>query len=144
MLPNTLFCNRDEYDADYQSVRNKLGNFGLEGYAHEIPIKDLSGGQKARVVFAALYFMRPHVLFLDEPTNHLDIESIEALILAINEFTGGVVCITHDSRLIQEAQLEMWVVEDNNCYEYDGTYETYKSKILKCIEEYGSHHNKEN
>ena len=55
----------------YQSVRNKLGKYGLEGHAHTIPIRDLSGGQKARVVFVELSFMAPHLLFLDEPTNNL-------------------------------------------------------------------------
>jgi ATP-binding cassette subfamily F protein 1 len=60
----------------YQEVRNLLGTFGLGGHAHTIPIRDLSGGQKARVVFASLSLQNPHVLFLDEPTNHLDIESV--------------------------------------------------------------------
>ncbi|KNC72873.1 hypothetical protein SARC_14566, partial [Sphaeroforma arctica JP610] len=91
----------DKYQLKYQEVRNKLGKFGLEGHAHTIPIKDLSGGQKARVVFVDLSFKECHILFLDEPTNHLDIESIDALIHAINEFEGGVICVTHDARLIQ-------------------------------------------
>ncbi len=60
----------------YQEVRNLLGTFGLGGHAHTIPIRDLSGGQKARVVFASLSLQNPHILFLDEPTNHLDIESV--------------------------------------------------------------------
>ncbi len=55
----------------YQSVRNKLGKYGLEGHAHTIPIRDLSGGQKARVVFVELSLLAPHLLFLDEPTNNL-------------------------------------------------------------------------
>jgi ATP-binding cassette subfamily F protein 1 len=55
----------------YQTVRNKLGKYGLEGHAHTIPIRDLSGGQKARVVFVELSLMQPHLLFLDEPTNNL-------------------------------------------------------------------------
>lgn len=58
-------------DENYQSVRNKLGKYGLEGHAHTIPIRDLSGGQKARVVFVELSLMQPHLLFLDEPTNNL-------------------------------------------------------------------------
>ena len=63
----------------YQEVRNLLGTFGLGGHAHTIPIRDLSGGQKARVVFASLSLQNPHILFLDEPTNHLDIESVRAV-----------------------------------------------------------------
>ena len=69
----------------YQSTRNLLGKFGLEGHAHTIPIRDLSGGQKARVVFTELSLMAPHLLFLDEPTNNLDIESIDALCDALRE-----------------------------------------------------------
>ena len=77
----------------YQSVRNKLGKYGLEGHAHTIPIRDLSGGQKARVVFVELSFLAPHLLFLDEPTNNLDIESIDALCDALKLFNGGVVMV---------------------------------------------------
>ena len=95
------------------------------------------------MVFCAVYYLQPHILFLDEPTNHLDIESIEALIDAIREFDGGVICITHDSRLIKEAELDLWVVEDKNCYVYQGSHEEYKGKILEEIEKWGAHYNKE-
>ena len=78
-------------------VRNKLGKFGLIGHAHEIPMGQLSGGQKARVVMVSLFFVNPHIILLDEPTNNLDIESIDALVEAIKNFTGGVVLITHDA-----------------------------------------------
>ena len=68
-------------------------------HAHEVKIQDLSGGQKACVIFVALILKRPHILLFDEPTNDLDIETIDALIMAINEFTGGIVCVAHYQHL---------------------------------------------
>jgi ATPase subunit of ABC transporter with duplicated ATPase domains len=64
---------RDQFNEteDYQSIRNRLGKYGLEGHAHEVAMRDLSGGQKARVVFVELSLQQPHVLLLDEPSNNL-------------------------------------------------------------------------
>ena len=80
-----------------------LGRFGLESHAHQVPLRELSGGQKVRVVFAALALARPapNLLVLDEPTNHLDLESVHALGDALRRFRGGVVLVTHDARLIE-------------------------------------------
>ncbi|CAN0059634.1 unnamed protein product, partial [Discosporangium mesarthrocarpum] len=82
---------RSAFDVPEQEARKVLGQFGLDGARHLIPICELSGGQKARVVFASLSLSRPHLLLLDEPTNHLDMESVDALIKGINEYKGGVV-----------------------------------------------------
>lgn len=119
----------------YQSVRNLLGRYGLQGHAHEIAMRDLSGGQKARVVFVELSLMQPHILFLDEPTNNLDIETIDALIDAINEFNGGVVLVSHDARLIEAAECRVWIVGENrDVVEFPGEFDDYKKMLLKKME----------
>jgi len=119
----------------YQSVRNKLGKYGLEGHAHTLPIRDLSGGQKARVVFVELSFMAPHLLFLDEPTNNLDIESIDALCIALREFKGGVVLVSHDARLIETTECQLWVVENQGLTPWEEGFNNYRQYLLKQLEE---------
>merc|ERR1719199_1375663 len=82
-------------------ARGVLSNFGFEGELSSIvPIKHLSGGQKACLKFAKLSLEPAHILFLDEPTNHLDAQACEALINGLSEFTGGIVVVTHDDALI--------------------------------------------
>lgn len=127
---------RDRFqEEDYQSVRNRLGKYGLEGHAHEVAMRDLSGGQKARVVFVELSLQRPHILLLDEPTNNLDIETIDALIDAINEFNGGVVVVTHDQRLIEKCECDLWVVDKQRVVQWEAGFEDYKESLLKEMEE---------
>ena len=127
---------RDRFPGqDYQSVRNRLGRYGLEGHAHEVTMRDLSGGQKARVVFVELSLQEPHVLLLDEPTNNLDIETIDALCEAINEFKGGIVVVTHDQRLIEECQCTLWVVEKQGVTQWEAGFDDYKANILRQLEE---------
>jgi len=126
---------RDSFeDEDYQSVRNRLGKYGLEGHAHEVCMRDLSGGQKARVVFVELSLQCPHVLLLDEPTNNLDIETIDALCDAINEFNGGIVVVTHDARLIEDCDLDLWVVEKQGVTKWSAGFEDYKTTLLEEME----------
>ena len=112
-------------DLDYQTCRNRLGKYGLEGHAHEVVMRDLSGGQKARVVFVELSLQQPHILLLDEPTNNLDIETIDALCVAINEFNGGIVVVTHDQRLIEECDCTLWVVEKQGVTEWKEGFDDF-------------------
>ncbi|CAO2170517.1 unnamed protein product [Urochloa humidicola] len=121
-----------------EAVRAKLGKFGLPKENHLTPINALSGGQKARVVFTSIAMAHPHVLLLDEPTNHLDMQSIDALADALDEFTGGVVLVSHDSRLISrvcedETRSQIWVVEDGTVETFDATFEDYKDELLEEI-----------
>lgn len=127
---------RDRFqDQDYQSVRNRLGKYGLEGHAHEVTMRDLSGGQKARVVFVELSLQRPHILLLDEPTNNLDIETIDALVDAVNQFNGGIIVVTHDARLIEACECTLWVVEKLGVTKWEEGFEDYRETILREMEE---------
>ncbi|KAL6185927.1 hypothetical protein ACLB2K_042049 [Fragaria x ananassa] len=121
-----------------EAVRAKLGKYGLPSHNHLTPIAKLSGGQKARVVFTSISMSKPHILLLDEPTNHLDMQSIDALAEALNEFTGGVVLVSHDSRLISrvcedEEKSEIWIVEDGTVEKFDGSFDEYKDELQKEI-----------
>lgn len=120
-----------EFDIGYQDARKLLGRFGLASHAHTINIKDLSGGQKSRVALADLASREPDVIILDEPTNNLDIESIDALAEAINAFTGGVIFVTHDARLILETRCRLWVVENRSIEEIEGDFDDYRREILE-------------
>ncbi|KAK8604973.1 hypothetical protein V6N13_082434 [Hibiscus sabdariffa] len=121
-----------------EAVRAKLGKFGLPSHNHLTPIAKLSGGQKARVVFTSISMSKPHILLLDEPTNHLDMQSIDALADALDEFTGGVVLVSHDSRLISrvcedEEKSQIWVVDNGTVNTYPGTFEDYKDELQREI-----------
>ncbi|KAK4491826.1 hypothetical protein RD792_002603 [Penstemon davidsonii] len=117
-----------------EAVRAKLGKFGLPSHNHLVPITKLSGGQKSRVVFTSISMCKPHILLLDEPTNHLDMQSIDALADALDEFTGGVVLVSHDDRLISrvcenEEISEIWLVENGTVKTFPGSYEDYKAEL---------------
>ncbi|KAM8953855.1 ATP-binding cassette sub-family F member 1 isoform 2-T2 [Pelodytes ibericus] len=123
------------FNLPYQDARKCLGRFGLESHAHTIQICKLSGGQKARVVFAELCCREPDVLILDEPTNNLDIESIDALAEAVNEYKGAVITVSHDARLITETNCQLWVVEDQSVNQIEGDFDDYKREVLESLGE---------
>lgn len=122
-------CIQAICDTGEDKARRLLGSFGLEGIVHKNQIATLSGGQKARVAFAAISAEMPHFLLLDEPTNHLDVESIEALCDAIRNFKGGVLVVTHDTRLIESTQMQIWVAGDKNVKPFKGALEDYKNLV---------------
>ncbi|KAL7044390.1 hypothetical protein ACKWTF_001902 [Chironomus riparius] len=118
------------FNLPYEKARKQLGTFGLSSHAHTIKMKDLSGGQKARVALAELTLGAPDVLILDEPTNNLDIESIDALAEAINDYKGGVIIVSHDERLIRETECALYVIEDQTINEVDGGFDDYRKEVL--------------
>lgn len=108
-----------------------LGQFGLPSTAHRVPLKQLSGGQKARVCFASITCRNPEILILDEPTNHLDIESVEALIDSLKRFKGGLLLVSHDARLIQAAGCDLWVCTGpGQPLSHAPSFEAYRRKVL--------------
>lgn len=123
------------FNLPYEKARKALGTFGLASHAHTIKMKDLSGGQKARVALAELCNNAPDVLILDEPTNNLDIESIDALAEAINEYKGGVIIVSHDERLIRETECALYVIEDQTINEVDGDFDDYRKEVLDSLGE---------
>ncbi|KAF9199465.1 hypothetical protein BGZ49_010391 [Haplosporangium sp. Z 27] len=114
---------------DIDHWRQQIGRYGLTGSHQTSPIGHLSHGLQTRLVFAELALSRPHMLLLDEPTNHLDMESIDSLAEAIKNFSGGVVLVSHDFRLLKEVADHIIVV-DKGVSVFDGTILEYK-KILQ-------------
>jgi len=120
---------------DRDEMRKIVGRYGITGKQQTAPIKQLSDGQKCRVVFAWLAHQVPHMLLLDEPTNHLDMETIDSLAEAINNFEGGLVLVSHDFRLINQVADQIWICEKQTVTKWDGDIIAYKdhlkAKVMK-------------
>ena len=114
-----------------QDLRNFLGQFRFEGDMVHQPIGTLSGGEKARLVLASLVWQRPNLLLLDEPTNHLDLQTREALSMALNEFEGTVMLVSHDRALLRETCDEFWLVADGELKPFDGDLDDYQKWLLE-------------
>jgi ATP-binding cassette subfamily F protein 3 len=112
-------------------ARGHLGRFGVIGDLAIRAMRTLSGGQKSRVVLATIAFSQPSMLLLDEPSNHLDLDSVEALSLALTQFSGGVLLVSHDEHLISLVCDEIWVLGDAQVKRFDGTFSNYKRQLLK-------------
>jgi ATP-binding cassette subfamily F protein 3 len=117
--------------AGESAVRARLGRFGFGQGKALVKVRDLSGGEKARLNFALITFAGPPLLILDEPTNHLDIEAREALVDAINEFPGAVVIISHDWHLVELVADRLWLVADGTAQPFAGDLEDYRRQILE-------------
>ena len=114
---------------DFQYWRQQLGRYGLTGEGQTALMGTLSEGQRSRVVFALLAIDAPNMILLDEPTNGLDIPTIDSLAAAIKEYSGGVVVVSHDFRLIDSIAKDIYVIEDKRATRWDGTILDYKKKL---------------
>ena len=112
--------------ASEQQVRNFLGGFDFHGDEALSPIRSFSGGEKARVALAIIAWQKPNLLLLDEPTNHLDLEMRQALTMALQNFDGAIVVVSHDRHLLRNTVDQFWLVSDGAVQEYDGDLEDYE------------------
>jgi ATP-binding cassette subfamily F protein 3 len=110
--------------------RARLGAYGFGAQLADSRCDTLSGGEKARLLFALASFHAPHVLVLDEPTNHLDVDSREALIMAINDYEGAVILISHDRHIIETCADRLWLVNDGTVKPFDGDMDDYTALVL--------------
>ncbi|UXN63626.1 ATP-binding cassette domain-containing protein [Phyllobacterium sp. A18/5-2] len=117
-------------DAPEAKVRARVARMGLATVKMNTAAKDLSGGEKARLLMGLATFQGPNLLILDEPTNHLDIDSREALMHALNDFDGAVILIAHDRHLIEATMDRLWLVRDGGVAPYDGDLDAYRSLVL--------------
>jgi ATP-binding cassette subfamily F protein 3 len=117
-------------DAPEAKVRSKAAQIGFPASKAETPVKNLSGGEKARLMLGLAAFGGPHLLILDEPTNHLDIDSRTALVNAINDYPGAVILVSHDRFLIESCADRLWLVGDGTVKNFDGDMEDYRSFVL--------------
>ncbi len=112
-----------------EQVRSQLARFGFSQERAETTVVNLSGGEKARLLFALMTSDKPHVLLLDEPTNHLDIDSRQALVQAINAFSGAVVIVSHDPHVVELTADRLWLVADGTVTSYDGDMTEYRALL---------------
>jgi ATP-binding cassette subfamily F protein 3 len=113
------------------NVRGVLGRFGFSKPLSDNPIKSLSGGEKARLLFAMIAHNAPHLLLLDEPTNHLDMDTREALVQALNAYEGAVVIVSHDPSMIERVADRLWLVADGKVNDFNGDLEAYRAHIIE-------------
>lgn len=113
-----------------REARTRLGAAGFPDFKVSTAIEDLSGGERARLLIMIAALDAPHLLILDEPTNHLDIDSREALVLALNDYTGAVLLISHDPHLIETCADRLWLVANGRVQPYDGDMDDYRKLLL--------------
>jgi ATP-binding cassette, subfamily F, member 3 len=113
-----------------QELRDFLGRFKFTGDLVQQAVGSLSGGEKARLVLAMLVWQRPNLLLMDEPTNHLDLTTREALSMALNEFEGTVMLVSHDRALLREVCDEFWLVARGQVQPFDGDLDDYQKWLL--------------
>ncbi|CAG8871010.1 putative ABC transporter ATP-binding protein YheS [Pseudomonas fluorescens] len=114
-----------------QTLRDFLGGFDFRGARIDEPVLNFSGGEKARLALALIAWDRPNLLLLDEPTNHLDLEMRLALTMALQEFSGAVLVVSHDRHLLKSTTDNFYLVADGKVEEFDGDLEDYTRWLVE-------------
>jgi len=114
-----------------QDLRNYLGSFNFPGDMATDPVANFSGGEKARLALALIVWQRPNLLLLDEPTNHLDLETREALTVALAQFEGTLVLVSHDRHLLRATTEKLLIVANGTLAEFDGDLDDYRDWLLR-------------
>ncbi|AHG62200.1 ABC-F family ATP-binding cassette domain-containing protein [Advenella mimigardefordensis] len=124
MRPSAMDCRE-------QGLRNFLGTFNFSGDMVKQAVGSMSGGEKARLVLCMIVWQRPNFLLLDEPTNHLDLATREALSVALNEFEGSAMLVSHDRALLRSVCDEFWLVSRGGMTDFDGDLDDYQIYLLE-------------
>jgi ATP-binding cassette subfamily F protein 3 len=119
-----------QFSAREQDLRSFLGSFNFSGDMVKQAVGTMSGGEKARLVLCMMVWQRPNLLLLDEPTNHLDLATREALSMALNEFEGTVMLVSHDRALLRAVCDEFWLVTRGGVVPFDGDLNDYQRYLL--------------
>ena len=114
-----------------QELRDYLGSFNFPGEMTTGPVEHFSGGEKARLALALIVWQRPNLLLLDEPTNHLDLETREALTVALAQFEGTLVLVSHDRHLLRATTEQLVIVRDGRVVAFDGDLDDYRRSLLE-------------
>jgi ATP-binding cassette, subfamily F, member 3 len=120
-----------QYSSREQDLRTFLGTFNFSGDMVKQAVGTMSGGEKARLVLCMIVWQRPNLLLLDEPTNHLDLATREALAMALNEFEGTVMLVSHDRALLRSVCDEFWMVSKGGVEPFDGDLDDYQRYLLE-------------
>ncbi len=112
-------------------VRAMLSRFGFDKRKADTKVGEISGGEKARLLFCLMSFEAPHIMLLDEPTNHLDIDARQALIQALNNYTGAIILVSHDPHLVECVADQLWLVEGGTCKPFEEDLETYRKLVIR-------------
>lgn len=128
LSPFDQFIKRNPL-ATTEMIRSHLSRFGISGNLALRPMYLLSGGQKARVALASTAWGNPHVMIMDEPTNHLDIEAVDALVMALSCYEGGLIVVSHDQYFVSCICDQIWYIKEKKLKRFGGSFEEYRTAL---------------